>query len=241
MKELLEKLSQPLTKDDVELRIGQTSAKGFSLLLYKTARTDIKRLNDTGAIWQNKHEYDTMGLLTCTISIYDPEHALWVDRVDVGTESQTEKQKGLYSDSFKRAGFRWGIGLELYNAPFIWINWEMQEYNGKFKPKGFFGSNLSISDYDTKDGHFTKLVINYNKDTVFSMGKIVKPQPTPKITVTPKISEDDVLTIQSLISQTNTELDKFLGVYKVAKIIDLDKVQAESAITLLTKKLTKAS
>jgi len=61
-----------------------------------------------------------------------------------------------------------------------------------------------------------------------------------KITVTPKISEDDVLTIQSLISQTSTELDKFLGVYKVAKIIDLDKVQAESAITLLTKKLTKA-
>ena len=89
MKELLEKLSAPLGKDDVELRIGQTSQKGFSLLLYKTARTDIKRLNDTGAIWQNKHEYDAMGLLTCTISIYDPEHALWINRVDVGTESQT--------------------------------------------------------------------------------------------------------------------------------------------------------
>jgi len=231
MKELLEKLNQPLTKDDVEVRIGHTSAKGFSLLLYKTARTDIKRLNDTGAIWQNKHEYDSMGLLTCIISIYDPEHALWIDRVDVGTESQTEKQKGLYSDSFKRAGFRWGIGLELYNAPFIWVNWEMEQYNKKWKPKNFFGSSLNITDYETKDCHFTKLVINYNEDIVFSMDKKASMKKTPRVT------QDDVLTIQSLISQTNTELDKFLGVYKVAKIIDLDKVQAESAITLLTKKL----
>jgi len=235
LNEIIKELSEPLDKSMIELRIGQTSAKGFSLLLYKTARTDIKRLNDTSAIWQNKHEYDSMGLLTCTISIYDPEHALWIDRVDVGTESQTEKQKGLYSDSFKRAGFRWGIGLELYNAPFIWVNWDMEQYNGKNKPKNFFGSNLSITDYETKDGHFTKLVINYNKDTVFSMGKKAPMKKTPRVT------QDDVLTIQSLISQTGTELDKFLGVYKVAKIIDLDKVQAESAITLLTKKLTKAS
>jgi len=235
LSEIIKELSEPLDKSMIELRIGQTSAKGFSLLLYKTARTDIKRLNDTGAIWQNKHEYDAMGLLTCIISIYDPEHALWINRVDVGTESQTEKQKGLYSDSFKRAGFRWGIGLELYNAPFIWISWEMEQYNGKNKPKNFFGSNLSITKYATKDGHFTNLTIAYKGDTVFSMGETVKPKPIPKI------SEDDVLTIQSLISQTSTNLNKFLSVYKVAKIIDFDKVQAESAITLLTKKLTKVS
>ncbi len=171
MKELMGKLTAPLDVSDTEARIGQTSAKGFSLLLYKTARTDIKRLNDSGVIWRNKHEYDSMGLLTCTISIYDTEHGLWIDRVDVGTESQTEKQKGLYSDSFKRAGFRWGIGLELYNAPFIWVNWNMVQYNGKWKPDKFFGANLNISEYAVKDGHFTKLTIKYNNDVVFNMRK----------------------------------------------------------------------
>ena len=35
--------------------------------------------------------------------------------------SFTEKEKGLASDSFKRACFNWGIGRELYTAPFIWI------------------------------------------------------------------------------------------------------------------------
>ncbi|HHX69284.1 MAG TPA: hypothetical protein GX708_14710, partial [Gallicola sp.] len=45
----------------------------------------------------------------------------WVKKQDVGTESYTEKEKGQASDSFKRAGFNWGIGRELYTAPFIWI------------------------------------------------------------------------------------------------------------------------
>ena len=34
---------------------------------------------------------------------------------------EAEAQKGEASDSFKRACFNWGIGRELYTAPFIWI------------------------------------------------------------------------------------------------------------------------
>lgn len=47
-----------------------------------------------------------------------------LDEEDTGTESFTEKEKGLASDSFKRACFNWGIGRELYTAPFIWIKAE---------------------------------------------------------------------------------------------------------------------
>ena len=45
----------------------------------------------------------------------------WVWKSDCGTESNTEAQKGEASDSFKRACFNWGIGRELYTAPFTWI------------------------------------------------------------------------------------------------------------------------
>ena len=235
MKELIAKLSEPLTKDDVELRIGTTSAKGFSLLLYKTARTDIKKLNESGAIWKNKHEYDSLDLLTCTISIYDAEHTLWIDRVDVGTESKTEKQKGLYSDSFKRAGFRWGIGLELYNAPFIWINWEMQERNGKKTPKNFYQSNLSISDYEIKDGHFAKLTIKYDNSVVFTMDKASK-KATPKPKTEPKIKSSDVDIITDLVFDTETDVVTFLGYYKVKAISDLSQANATDAIKKLQKK-----
>lgn len=45
----------------------------------------------------------------------------WVYKSDCGSESNTEKEKGEASDSFKRACVNWGIGRELYTAPFIYI------------------------------------------------------------------------------------------------------------------------
>ena len=170
---ILEDLSKPLSKDDVELRIGTTSAKGFSLLLYKTARTDVKRLNKVcGLNWKNEHYYDNNGLLCCTISIYNEATNQWVNRTDVGVESFTEKEKGSYSDSFKRAGFRWGIGLELYQSPFIWISWEMKpKQNGKgYDPVNFFSSNLDISKYGVNSDGVPYLSITYQGKEIYSSG-----------------------------------------------------------------------
>jgi len=169
MNDLMKELTKPLDKEDVELRIGTTNGGGFSLLLYKTARTDAKRLNDVlGFRWSNKHFYDNKGLLCCTISVYDDELKQWIDRTNVGTESQTEKEKGSYSDSFKRAGFLVGIGAELYNSPFVWIKWNMEKVGQRFKPVNFFPSNLDIVDYEIIEGHFKKLSIAYNGTIVFS-------------------------------------------------------------------------
>jgi hypothetical protein len=157
---LIQKLCNPLDKADIELRVGTTSAKGFSLLAYKTARTDVKRLNEVcGLNWSNTYFYDAKDILSCAIAIkHDGE---WVSRVDVGTESNTEKEKGSYSDAFKRAGFKWGIGIELYQSPFIWVNWEMKDK----KPEGFYPSNLDIQEYLVIDGvpHFKIAYIEKGK------------------------------------------------------------------------------
>ena len=165
---LMEKLSQPLSKDDVEVRVGANTKNGFSLLLYKTSRADVRRLNSVcGLLWKNKHFYDNKGLLCCEIYVYDKETSQWITREDVGVESFTEKEKGSYSDSFKRAGFRFGIGIELYNSPFIFIKWDMQEKNGKFYPKNFYSSNLEIKDFSVKEGAVDKVVITYNNKEIY--------------------------------------------------------------------------
>ena len=92
MSDLIKQLSKPLTKNDVELRTGSVSAKGITLLVYKTARTDVNRLNEVcGTKWNNRHFYDSQGLLCCSIGIYDDDLKQWVFREDVGTESFTEK------------------------------------------------------------------------------------------------------------------------------------------------------
>ena len=136
----LEKLKLPLDDSDIEFRIGNTKENsGFSLLAYKTARADMARLDDVcgAGNWQNKHYVDSKGNVICSLGIYNKELEEWIWKEDTGAESFTEKEKGSYSDSFKRAGFRWGIGIELYKYPFMWISWDNWYKNpkGKLMPK----------------------------------------------------------------------------------------------------------
>ena len=109
-----------LKADEIECRIGQIKATGLTLLLYKDARCDMNILDETfGPMnWKREHTRDNRN---CIVSIYDEEKREWVSKEDTGTESNTEAEKGLASDSFKRACVNWGIGRELYTAPFIWI------------------------------------------------------------------------------------------------------------------------
>lgn len=173
---MISQLSRPLNKNEIEFRVGMTKKdKGITLLCYKTARTDTERLNEVcGMHWKPRFFYDEKKLLCCGISIYDKEIKEWIERVDVGTESNTEKEKGSYSDAFKRAGFKWGIGSELYNSPFIWINWN-DWYNGKpnFRP-----NNLEVVEYEVKDNVIVKLELTYKGKHIYSHGKNYIPELT---------------------------------------------------------------
>ena len=109
-----------LRENEIEARVQSVKANGLVLLLYKDARCDMKLLDETvGPMnWQKEYLRDNSN---CRVSIWDIEKKQWVSKEDTGTESNTEKEKGKASDSFKRACFNLGIGRELYSAPFIWI------------------------------------------------------------------------------------------------------------------------
>ena len=122
-----------LRADEIDVRVAQISEKGAQLLLYKDARCDMNILDEeVGATnWQRQHSRDNAN---CTVSIWDNEKGQWISKEDTGTESNTEKEKGLASDSFKRACVNWGIGRELYTSPFIWVRAEdvkMFDKNGR--------------------------------------------------------------------------------------------------------------
>jgi len=116
-------LFRDLRADEIECRVAQAKANGVSLLLYKDARCDMNILDETVGPnnWQRYHSRDNAN---CTVTIWDDNKQQWIGKEDTGTESNTEAEKGLASDSFKRACFNWGIGRELYTAPSIWINAE---------------------------------------------------------------------------------------------------------------------
>ena len=125
-----------LLAGEIECRVSAASGKGVSLLLYKDARVDQKILDETFGMfgWKRSHQCID-GSLYCTVEVRDKESGEWVAKQDVGAEGNYEKEKSQASDSFKRACFNWGIGRELYSAPFIWIpasKVKIQEKNGKY-------------------------------------------------------------------------------------------------------------
>lgn len=161
-----------LTANDVECRIKKITNEGAVLLLYKTARVDMRILDEVyGSMnWQRHHEVINNNLF-CTISVWDSEKSQWVSKQDVGTESNAEAEKGQASDAFKRAGFAWGIGRELYDAPFIWISGKVSKYD-RF--------HVTDIQYDREKQEFTRLTICDDKGKErYRLGtKTDRPQPT---------------------------------------------------------------
>lgn len=174
-------LTSPLSVNEIDFRIQSINKrKCATILAYKDARADMNRLDEVlGAYnWKREHTRDNKN---CIVSIWCDEKKQWISKEDTGTESNAEAQKGLASDSFKRACFNLGIGRELYDYPVIQIQLkdnEVQEYNGKLKPSW----DLKLKEW-TWFTQFTKGKITYlgckdNKGEVrFTWGKYVK-EPT---------------------------------------------------------------
>ena len=151
-----------LRADEIDVRVGNVFSWGYSLLLYKDARCDMNILDETVGEenWQRDHK-EIKGNLYCGVAIYDEKKSQWTWKYDCGTESNTEKEKGEASDSFKRACVNWGIGRELYTSPNIRIFCEIvnkqlpqEEKNRRFK--------VQEIGYNEK-GEINKLVIIDNK------------------------------------------------------------------------------
>lgn len=139
-----------LTKEELTFRPARCTEDGTQLLLYKDARCDQNVLDDAvGQFgWQRKH-YELKDNMYCSVGIRNEETGEWVWKDDCGAESNTEKEKGEASDSFKRACFNWGIGRELYTAPFIWIKGNVRD-TGKKDKYGNAICEPSFKMYDLK-------------------------------------------------------------------------------------------
>lgn len=143
---------------DVEARVANATESGCSLLLYKSARCDMRMLDEAvgAGNWQRRHERigDT---LFCSVGIRD--EGAWVWKQDCGVPSSMEGEKGEASDAFKRACFNWGIGRELYTAPFIWVPSSICKIgkNRQGKPACF--DRFSVASLEVDGGRIVGLVI----------------------------------------------------------------------------------
>ena len=234
-----------LKADEIECRVAQISDKGLFLLLYKDARCDMNILDETvGALnWKREHTRDNKN---CIVSIWDKEKSQWISKEDTGTESNTEAEKGLASDSFKRACFNWGIGRELYTAPsiFIYPNKEIKYKNGGKEVEEFYEykegkyttkTQFKVDYIDYKEKVITDLVIRDQKGNIRFEQLTVETQK--------KINEQ-FTKLRDLIQKNedkddNFDRENFYKYFKVSNDNQLTFSQRNDAITLLESRLNK--
>lgn len=206
-----------LTKDEIECRVGQVAkTESISLLLYKDARVDQKILDECFGMfgWQKRYERDNKGNLFCIVSVKSPDGE-WIEKSDVGTESNMESTKGEASDAFKRACFNWGIGRELYTAPQIWVKPTDYKKGGRSTFDKFVVTEIG---YD-KSGNITRLKVENRsiKKVVFDWSEgAVEESPADEIEAV-KGQKISASKISALRAQMDTDkvsevrLLKFLG------------------------------
>lgn len=191
-------LFRDLRPNEVEARVAQCSAKGASLLLYKTARTDYALLDETVGPerWQCSY-FEVKGNLFCDLSIRFDDG--WVTKSNCGTESNMEAQKGEASDAMKRAGFAWGIGRELYTAPFIWVPADrLQKLSQNQRTsKWQCLDRFEVTDMIVASGEIVGLAISHDgkRDMVYRYGGIKK---APETQMDPLPTKDQMTTLLDL-------------------------------------------
>lgn len=248
-----------LRADEIECRIGTISEKGVSLLLYKDARADMKILDEVyGPLnWQRKHEMVGNNLY-CTVSVWDDEKKQWISKMDVGTESYTEKEKGQASDSFKRACVSLGIGRELYTAPFIWIGAskikieKKPDNNSRGGEKLFTYDKFRITDisYNGKREITGLTIINQDGNIVYILREKDPAQKSPEnapagntsaAKVGQKPETDRTQEINKELARTGVALDAVLERYGVSSIQEMDNATYRKAMNSLKKTKAKAA
>lgn len=207
-----------LTPNEIEIRVGSAKDTGLSLLLYKDARVDQNLLDETvgSENWQRDHK-ELKNVIYCGIGIYNKEISQWVWKWDAGSESNADKEKGEASDSFKRAGFNWGIGRELYSSPFIWVG------SGKFKDKYDKFEVIEIGYDDKREINKLKIKNITLDKIIFEMGKQIEHFNIDKVEYA---TTEQIAELKTLVA----DLDAVAKYLKKDNINALTKVEIQNII-----------
>lgn len=232
-----------LKADEIDVRINQIATNYCTMLLYKDARCDMNILDETvGAMnWSRKHLRENAN---CVVSIYDEDKKEWVSKEDTGTESFSEAEKGLASDSFKRACTNWGIGRELYSSPSI-ITFPRKDMIPKSEEGEFFTNSkgkittktmfyVEIIDYDEND-NIKDLIIRDNKNNI-RFSKLSKEKEEE---LSSKYSQMKKLIEQNEEIDNKFDREKFYKYFGTDNDSNLTYKQIDEAIKLLEKRLKK--
>jgi len=129
MNEVIEKLTRPLTAEEIEWKIISSKNGITTIAPFIDARAVMNRLDEAfGPFgWQVRYFPAQIGDehgVIAAIAVRDPKTGEWIEKQDGSGASDLEPFKGGISGALKRAAVAWGIGRELYSYPRVVIEGE---------------------------------------------------------------------------------------------------------------------
>jgi hypothetical protein len=165
-KEIMDELKRPFPATEIRFKIQakmQDNTKGL-IVPYLDARNVMDRLDEVcGPDWSDSYKSVVIGGTSgseCSLTVFG------VTRTDVGdpdSDGMDKSLKSAYSDAFKRAAVKFGIGRFLYGSPKMYA---------KIVP---VGKSFKIADEEYKNLHNT--MENYLAN--IAVGKVMS-EPEPK-------------------------------------------------------------
>lgn len=159
---------------------------------------------------------------------------MWIAKQDVGISSYSEKEKGQASDSFKRACFNWGIGRELYSAPFIWISANkvnIQKKNDKYVSYDKF--SVQYISYNEHREIESLIIVNENMQVLFEFQS--KNMKVLCENEQNQLSNEELLMLKTELIRTGVDIESVLRRYKLKNQEQMTKEIYEKAMNCLKK------
>lgn len=223
LKEILASLSTPIP---YKWRVQSFSKNKpqATCVAYIDARDAMQRLDDVCVYgWQRRH-VEIKGHIYCEVGIVMPDGSvLW--RMDCGTESNTEAEKGESSDSFKRACVNFGVGRFLYDLDIVYLPADAKKEGGNY-PSVVDSNGKKVWD-------LTKHINGMN-------GMSGKNNQQPKVMPSNlTIGEEEFAELNRLMDDTKSDKIAFCQYFGIDSVAALPMNKYASAVSMLQKKVKK--
>lgn len=186
-----DQLSQLFPASRIKFRAGATNQEKTraQALAYIDARDVMQRLDEvvTPSGWSDSYQ-----VVRTTPAGVEVECALTVGEVTKRDVGSGEDAKSAYSDAFKRAAVKFGIGRYLYDFPRVWVDYDQKRKALVTTP--------SLPAWAIPTTKATPAVVTPPAAAAPAVAPAPAPEPTPAVVATTTQAEQN---IQSLFTGAN--------------------------------------
>lgn len=223
LKKILLALSEPM---QYKWRVQSFSKNKpqATCVAYIDARDAMQRLDDVCVHGWHRRHVEIKGHIYCEVGIVMPDGSvLW--RMDCGTESNTEAEKGESSDSFKRACVNFGVGRFLYDLDIVYLLADAKKEGGNYP-----------SVVDSNGKKVWDLTKHINGMNGMSGNNNQQPKVTPSNLT---IGEEEFAELNRLMDDTKSDKIAFCQYFGIDSVAALPMQKYAEAAAMLKKKAAK--